>query len=363
MKVALIHDWLTGMRGGEKCLEVFCEMFSEAPIYTLVHQPGSVSEIIESHPIHTSFLQRLPMGKKRYQRYLPLFPAAIERFDMRPYDLVFSSSHAVAKGVITHPGTRQICYCHTPMRYIWHAYEQYFGGGKVRGLTSWMLPSAATYLRNWDVTSAARVDHFIANAHNVAKRIKHYYHRDASVVHPWADTEFYQVDGSQVREDFCLVISALVPYKRIDLAIKACRELNKRLIVIGSGVETSKLKKIAGPRVEFRGWVGQDELLALLQRTESLLFPGEEDFGIVPVEAMACGTPVVAYGRGGVLETIIDGQTGVYFAEQTVESLCEAIAKVPRMNLTAAAARARALDFSRESFRIKIGNEIAKVMG
>jgi len=362
MKVALIHDWLTGMRGGEKCLEVFCEMFPEAPIYTLVHRPGSVSKIIESHPIHTSFLQRMPMGKRKYQRYLPLFPAAIERFDMRPYDLVFSSSHAVAKGVVTHPGTVQICYCHTPMRYVWLAYEHYFGGGKVRPPASWLLPPVATYLRNWDVNSSARVNHFIANAHNVAKRIKHYYHRSASVVHPWADTEFYSLDSSIAREDFCLVISALVPYKQINLAIDACRELDKRLIVIGSGVESKRLKKSAGPKTEFRGWVSQDELLNMLRRAECLLFPGEEDFGIVPVEAMACGTPVVAFGQGGVLETVIDGETGIYFHEQTTESLIEAIKKVSQTRLTDERARSRAEEFSREIFRTKISAEIAKVM-
>jgi glycosyltransferase involved in cell wall biosynthesis len=362
MKVALIHDWLTGMRGGEKCLEVFCEMFPEAPIYTLVHRPGSVSGTIESHEIHTSFLQRMPRGSTKYQRYLPLFPAAIERFDMRGYDLIFSSSHAVAKGVVVHPGATQICYCHTPMRYVWLAYEQYFGGDKYGFPTSWMLPGVATYLRNWDVVTASRVDHFIANAHNVAKRIKRYYNRPAAVVHPWADTETYQPDPTVTREDFCLIISAMVPYKRLDLAVEACRKLDKRLVIIGTGVEEKRLRKLAGPKTEFRGWATEAELVDMLRRAESLLFPGEEDFGIVPVEAMACGTPVVAYGKGGVLETVIDGVTGIYFREQTVDSLADAIERVSKTEFRLDKFRSRAEEFSRERFRIQIGEQISAVM-
>ncbi|MCK4304223.1 MAG: glycosyltransferase [Candidatus Eisenbacteria sp.] len=362
MRVALVHDWLTGMRGGEKCLEVFCQLYPDAPIYTLVHRPGTVSEQIERHRIVTSFLQRAPFGKSRYQRYLPLFPAAIERFDLRGYDLVLSSSHAVAKGVVVHPGTQHVCYCHTPMRYVWLAYEQYFGSGRYRFPASWLLPSVATWLRMWDRTTAAGVDRFIANSQNVASRIRRYYGREAQVVHPWVDTGAFTPDASVEREDFYLVISALVPYKRLDLAIEAAREMGRELVVIGSGVERKRLERLAGSSARFSGWLPSEQLLNVLRRTRALLFPGEEDFGIVPLEAMACGTPVVAYGVGGALETVVDGQTGVFFRQQTAKSLVRALRRLDALDLSPAAARRRAEQFSRERFRTRIAEEIASVM-
>lgn len=362
MRVALVHDWLTGMRGGEKCLEAFCELYPEAPVYTLVHRPGSVSATIEAHPIHTSFIQRAPWGRSRYQRYLPLYPLAIERFDLRGYDLVLSSSHAVAKGVVVHPGTVHVCYCHTPMRYVWLAYEAYFGGGRYRFPVSWALGAAATALRTWDVVSAQRVDRFIANSHNVAARIARYYRRDSVVVHPPLDTGFFTPDPSVAREDFYLIVSALVPYKRIELALEAVRRRGARLVVIGSGVERRRLERLAPPGTVFRGWVGAEELLATLRRARALLFPGEEDFGIVPLEAMSCGTPVVAYGAGGVLETVTDGETGVFFHEATAEALGAALDRLERLGLSPDAGRRRALEFSRERFRERIAAEIAAAL-
>ncbi len=362
MKVALVHDWLTGMRGGEKCLEVFCDLYPDAPIYTLVHQPGKLSARIESHPIHTSFLQRVPFGRRHYQRYLALFPAAMERFDLRGFDLVLSSSHAVAKGVIIHPGTTHICYCHTPMRYVWLAYEHYFGGGRFRFPVSWILPFLATYLRTWDVASAGRVDHFIANSHNVAARIRRYYDRPAAVVHPWVDTESFVPHPAVPREDFYLVISALVPYKRVDLAVRAARELGRRLVVIGSGVERRRLQRLGGSQVEFCGWLPEEQLIDLLRSSRGLLFPGEEDFGIVPLEALACGTPVVAYGAGGALETVVDGESGVFFGEQTVASLVAGLRRLENLSLDPAVARQRAEQFSREHFRAAIAGQIAGVL-
>lgn len=362
MRVALVHDWLTGMRGGEKCLELFCGLYPEAPIYTLVHRIGSVSPAIESHPIHTSFLQRAPWGRSRYQRYLPLFPAAIERFDLRGYDLVLSSSHAVAKGVVTHPGTVHVCYCHTPMRYVWLAFEHYFGGGRYKFPSSWLLPSVATWLRTWDVATAQRVNHFIANSHNVAGRIRHYYAREASVVHPWVDLETYRPEPSVTREDYYLIISALVPYKRVDLAIEAARRMGKRLVIIGSGVERKRLEQRADGSVTFRGWLPTEGLVDAMRRAKALLFPGEEDFGIVPLEAMACGTPVVAYGAGGALETVVDGETGVFFTEQTVTALCTALEKLEDLPPVAAAARARAELFSAAQFKKRIADEIATAL-
>lgn len=363
MKVALVHDWLTGMRGGEKCLEVFCEIFPEAPIYTLVHRPGSVSRAIESHEIHTSFIQRAPWGRGHYQRYLPFYPIAIERFDMRGYDLVLSSSHAAAKGVVIHPHTRHLCYCHSPMRYVWLHHEQYFGGGRYRFPTSWLLAAASTWLRMWDVTSAQRVDRFAANSHNVAARIRRYYGREASVVHPWVDTAAFTPDAAATREDFYLIISALVPYKRIDLAIRAVQRLGRRLVIIGSGVERKRLERLAGKsRVSFEGWQSQARLVETLRRTRALLFPGEEDFGIVPLEAMACGTPVVAYGAGGALETVIDGETGVFFPRQDVDALVAALLRLDALDVPPAAARRRAELFSRERFRKEILEEIDLLM-
>ncbi len=359
MKVALIHDWLTGMRGGEKCLEAFCELFPGAPIYTLVHRPGSVSATIEAHPIHTSFIQRAPAGRAHYQRYLPLYPLAIERFDLRGYDLVLSSSHAVAKGVIVHPGTTHVCYCHTPMRYVWHAYEDYFGHGRYRFPLSWGLACAATWLRTWDVASAQRVDRFVANSANVAARIRRYYGRNASVVHPPLETDHFTPDASVAREDFYLIISALVPYKRLELAIEAARRLRRRLIVIGSGIERRRLERLAGSQVAFRGWLSDAELVDHLRRARALLFPGEEDFGIVPLEAMACGTPVVAYGAGGALETVVDGETGVFFAEATADALVAALERLERLELSPDAGRARALQFSRARFLERMREEIA----
>ncbi len=362
MRVALVHDWLTGMRGGEKCLEVFCELFPEAPIYTLVHRPGSVSPAIESHPIHTSFLQRAPFGRTRYQRYLPLFPAAIERFDLRGYDLVLSSSHAVAKGVVIHPGTVHVSYCHTPMRYVWQAFEDYFGGGRYGFPVSWLLPSVATWLRTWDVVSSVRVDHYIANSHNVASRIAHYYGREASVVHPWVDTRAFTPDPSVAREDFYVIISALVPYKRLDLAIAAAGRLGRRLVVIGTGVERRRLERLGGGRVTFLGWCDHATLLDALRRARALLFPGEEDFGIVPLEAMACGTPVVAYGAGGVTETVVEGETGVFFEPQEVASMAAALERLDGLDLRAEDARRRAEQFSRDRFRVRIGEEIERAL-
>jgi glycosyltransferase involved in cell wall biosynthesis len=362
VKVALIHDWLTGMRGGEKCLEAFCELFPEAPIYTLVHRPGSVSAPIEAHPIRTSFIQRAPAGRARYQRYLPLFPLAIERFDLRGYDLVLSSSHAVAKGVIVHPGTTHVCYCHTPMRYVWHAYEDYFGRGRYRFPVSWGLACAATWLRTWDVASALRVDHFVANSENVAARIRRYYGRAASVVHPPLDTDRFTPDPAVAREDFYLIISALVPYKRLELAIEAARRLRRRLVVIGSGVERRRLERLGRGQVEFLGWLPDAALVDHLRRARALLFPGEEDFGIVPLEAMACGTPVVAYAAGGALETVIDAETGVFFEEPTADALVAALERLDRLALPPGAGRARALQFSRARFLARMREEIATAL-
>jgi glycosyltransferase involved in cell wall biosynthesis len=353
VRVALVHDWLTGMRGGEKVLEAFCERFPDAPVYTIVHRPGSVSRAIESHPIHTSFVQRLPLGVRSYQRYLPFLPAAIERFDLRGYDLVLSTSHCVAKGARVHPGSLHLCYCHTPMRYVWAAYEEYFGDDRLPAPASWLMPLVATYLRTWDVASCTRVDSFGANSAHVAARIRRWYGREARVIHPWVDTELFRAPA-RAGGQYDLILSALVPYKRIDVALQAYQGRNEELIVAGSGVERDRLIRSAPGNVRFLGWLGPDETVRLVQGCRALIFPGEEDFGIVPVEAMACGKPVVALRRGGALETVVEGTTGVFFDEITPRAIRDAIDRVAATSWEPAAIRQHALRFGRERFEREI---------
>lgn len=350
MRVALVHDWLTGMRGGEKVLEALCERFPEAPVYTIVHRTGSVSASIESHPIHTSFVQRLPGGASSYQRYLPILPAAIERFDLRGYDLVVSTSHCVAKGARVHPGTLHLCYCHTPMRYVWPAYEEYFGEGKLGAPASWAMPLLASWLRTWDVASLPRVDSFAANSAHVAMRIRRWYGRDARVIHPWVDTELFRPPVGRAGDPYDLILSALVPYKRIDVAIEAYRGRAEQLVIAGTGVERDRLMRSAPPNVRFLGWLPAEETVRLVQGCRFLLFPGEEDFGIVPVEAMACGKPVIALARGGALETVRHGETGIFFPEPTSTALADAVDRARGVRWNEAAIRLHAEGFGRKRF-------------
>lgn len=333
-QIALVHDWLTGMRGGEKCLESLATAFPDAPLYTLLHRRGSVSAIIEDRPIHTSMLQRLP-GVQRYYRYLlPLMPRAVERLRL-PSDIqaVVSFSHAVAGRVIPPPGVPHICYCFSPMRYAWHMREAYFG--QRRGLRR-LNPLAAirdgllNRIREWDRAASDRVTHFVAISQTVADRIADCYGRTSTIIYPPVDTDFYQPDDVP-RVPFYLVVSALVPYKRIDLAIEACRRLDRKLVVIGTGPEANRLKKLArGTKVQFLGWQSNEVIRQYLQCCQALLFPGCEDFGIVPLEAQACGAPVIAYAAGGATETVLPATeeapgTGRFFAEQTPESLMAAM--------------------------------------
>lgn len=358
MRVALVQDWLTGMRGGEKVFEAFCRRFPAADVFTLVHVPGSVSAEIESHPIHTSFIQGLPGAARGYQRYLALFPAAIERFDFRGYDLILSSSHCVAKGAIPHPGTRHLSYCHTPMRYVWSSYEEYFGGGRVRGLAKRILPFLASYLRQWDCVSTPRVDSFAANSAHVAGRIERYWGRRARVIHPWVDVDYYTPEGE--REDFYLVVTALVPYKRVDLIIEAARRRNLEVVVVGDGVERRRLSHQAPPSVRFVGWLEAPELRSYYRRARALLFPGEEDFGIVPVEAQATGCPVVGLGRGGLLETVRAGSSGVFFPEPTVDALLAGLERFEALRFDPAAIRDGVLEFGPARFERQVDAWLAE---
>ena len=351
-KVALVHDWLVGMRGGEKVLEVLCELFPRAVLFTLAHRPGSVSPVIDEMDIRTSFIEYLPGGLKHYQYYLLLYPSAIRSFDLRPYDLVISSSHAAAKGVRVRHDALHICYCHTPMRYIWDQYEQYFGPGRSSLPVRVGMKFFREYLRRWDVATARKVDYFIANSKYVGDRIRRIYDRSSVVIFPPVDVNAFRcADGNQ---GYFLVVSALVPYKRIDIAVKAFTTLGIPLVIAGSGSEEAKLKRLAGSNIRFTGYVPDAEIHSLYEGCRALVFPGEEDFGIVPVEAMSCGKPVLAYGRGGACETVVAGKTGLFFSEQSPESLAGAVADFERREFNAEAIRAHAMQFSRERFRQQI---------
>ena len=358
MKVALVHDWLTGMRGGERCLEVFCELFPDAPIYTLLHTPGSVSPTIERRTIHPSFIQRLPDAERRYRQYLPLFPAAIRRFDVAGYDLVLSSSHAVAKSVRVPPGALHVCYCFTPMRYVWDLYDDYFGRG-AGWATSLLMPPVAAALRRWDRRTAAGVHRFVAISRFIADRIRRAYGRDADVIYPPVDVSRFRIEESP--GDYYLVVSALTPYKRVDLAVKAAGRLGRRLLVVGTGPEERRLRALAGPTVELLGWRDDAEIAALYAGCRALIFPTLEDFGITPLEAMAAGRPVIALGQGGALETVVapggaEPPTGLFFGSQTVDALVEAIRRFEsgRHRFAPKELRLRAEAFDRGLFKERV---------
>ncbi len=358
-RVALVHDWLTGMRGGEKVLEAIARSFPGAPIFTLFHFPGTVGGALEERPIHTSFLQRAPGIRRYYRHYLPLFPAAVEDLDLTGFDLVISSSHCVAKGVVPPPGSHHICYCHTPMRYAWDQERAYFPCR--RGVTARLRGLALTALRAWDVTASRRVDHFLANSHFVAERIRRYYGRPADVLHPPVDVDFFtprltEEDAPESARDYALVVCALAPYKRLDLALGACRKAAVELRIVGTGPEEKALRKQArnsGSPVHFLGRVSGEALRDLYRDALCLLQPGVEDFGIAPVEALACGTPVVATGRGGVLDIVEDGQHGHLVPDQpekgddtAVRNLAEAIDKTRQTRFNSLDLRCRAETFA-----------------
>jgi glycosyltransferase involved in cell wall biosynthesis len=354
MRVAIVHDWLNGMRGGEKVLEALLELFPESTIYTLFHECGRVSPFIESHRIVTSWLNRIPGVYRHYRNLLPLFPAAMESFDVTGYDLVISSSHAVAKGV--NPGNApHICYCHTPMRYVWDAEDDY----AFDPLKRLVMRSVRPRLQRWDCQASKRVSHFIANSRFVRERIRAYYGRDAEVIPPPVDTQFFTGPAGARREDFYVAAGALVPYKRFDLAIEAFNKLGRRLVIAGSGPELKKLRSLAGSNIDVRGWVTNEELRRLFRSARGLVFAAREDFGMVAVEAQACGCPVIAFGAGGSSETVQDGMNGILFAEQHAEDIVRAVQRFETMAWPVEQVRRQVETFSREAFQTKIRTFIA----
>lgn len=367
MKVALVHDWLNGMRGGEKVFEVLCELFPDADVHTLFYEPSKVSPTIRAMRVRESPAARwIPGARRRYRYLLPILPNLAEALPIRGYDLVLSTSHCVVKGIRPEPaGTPHLCYCFTPMRYIWEMYDDYFARSK--GLASRVMPFVRPHLQRWDVASADRVTHYLTSSQYVRERIRRHYGRDALVVAPPVDFDrFASVERRP--GDYFLVLSALEPYKRIDLAVEAFGRLGLPLKVAGSGSQADRLRQTAAPNVEFLGWTPDERLPELYAGARALVFPADEDFGIVPLEAAAAGCPTIAYGHGGSLETVRNGSdgsapTGLFFPEQTVDSVMEAVRAFlqaeERGRFPAESLRAWARGFDRPVFKQKMSDAIA----
>jgi glycosyltransferase involved in cell wall biosynthesis len=364
LRIALVHDWLTGMRGGEKCLEVLCQAFPRATLYTLIHRRGSVSPTIESMAIHTSLLQRVPGVFRHYRHLLPVMPLATRGWRVKNVDLVVSLSHCVAKAVMVPAGVPHVCYCFTPMRYAWQGRDTYLEAWSGRPLRRSVARLLLGQLRQWDRTTASRVTHFVAISHTVRQRVADCYGRESRVIQPPVNVAFYTPGSDHLpRDGAYLVVSALVPYKRIDQAVSACSLSGRRLIVIGEGPERARLEASAGPTVQFLGWQPDEVIRNHYRRCRALLFPGEEDFGIVPVEALACGAPVIALGRGGAAETI-DDTVGRTYDEPTAEALLAAIDgwEAEGCSHDASHARRRSEAFAVPLFRKRLLEFLAEVV-
>ncbi len=362
-RVALVHDWLTGMRGGEKVLDVLCELHPDADLFTLVHVPGRTAPSIERLKPRASFLSRVPGASRWYRHFLPAYPLAVELFDLDDYDLVVSTSHCAAKSVVPTGRARHVCYCHTPMRYVWDQRDAYFGPERIGTVPSALLRPILAWLARWDASTAGRVDRYLANSEYVARRISRYYNRRARVVHPPVDTDFYRPDGRPPGAS-ALVVSALVPYKRIEVAIEACRRAGVPLRIVGQGPDLERLQRQAaeGAEVEFLGSIGDEDLLEQYRQAGVVLLPGEEDFGIVPVEAQACGRPVVALASGGALETVVDGVTGVLVTGDGADAFAEGVRRALSAGFDPAALRRQAERFDRATFAARLSSEIDDIL-
>ena len=349
------------MRGGEKVLLSIAKLFPDAPIFTLLHLRGTVAPELEAREIHTTFVQKLPDLARRYRHYLPLFPAAARSIDLSGFDLVVSSSHCVVKSVRVRPDALHLCYCHTPMRYVWDRYDDYFGPGRVGWPASWLIPGIAAWLRHWDAATAGRVSRYAANSAYVAGRIERYYERDAQVIPPPADTDFFTPDATAGRE-YDLVVSALAPYKRIDLILEAYRGTGRRLLIVGTGPDAERLRRLAPPETTFLGGVDDTELRRLYRGCRVVVNAAVEDFGIVPVEAAACGRPAIVFGEGGAPETVIEGQTGIIFKEATPEALRAALNSLDSVRFQDEKLREWAEAHSREVFEARLGEWIESAL-
>ncbi|MPY87179.1 MAG: glycosyltransferase [Luteitalea sp.] len=348
LRVAIVHDWLTGTRGGERLLEAIVQLFPRASLFALVHARGSISPTIERLVPHTSAVQWLPRATRWYRHYLPLFPWAVEQWDLDNFDLVVSSSHCAAKSAVAPGRTRHLCYCHTPVRYAWDQFDAYFDHGRTGAAAPLFRFALASFAR-WDRGTSGRPDRYVANSQYVARRIGRYYNRRAAVVHPPVDTGFFQPDG-RAPETFYLVVSALVPYKRVEVAIEACRRAGRPLKIVGEGPERPRLQALAHKGVEFVGSVSDEEVRDLYRRTRAVLLPGEEDFGLVPLEAQACGRAVVALGRGGACESVVPEVTGVLTDDPTVDGFTAGLARFEAQRFAPEAIRRHAERFSLSRF-------------
>lgn len=350
-KIALVHDYFIQMGGAERVAIAMHDSFPTAPIFTTVALQHRLPKEMRAADIRTSLMQRLPGIEQRFRQYFMLYPLAIERFDLTPYDLIFSSSSGYAKGVRRRKDAIHVCYCHTPMRWVWR-YEDYVARERFNGITRSALPLCMWGLRKWDLRAARRPDFYIANSQTVAARIREVYGRDAAVIPPPIDVERFHV--SDEVDDYYLVLSRLVPYKRIDLAIEACKKLNRRLVIIGDGPDRARLESMAGPRTEFLGRQSDQQVNRYASRCQALLFPGEEDFGMVPLEVNASGRPVIAFRAGGAVETVVDGVTGVFFEKPRVASLMSAIEDFESRSWRSSVLREHAEKFDNKVFAYRV---------
>jgi glycosyltransferase involved in cell wall biosynthesis len=363
MKVVIAHDWLTGFRGGERVLEIFCEMFPDAPLYTLIHVPGSVPKIIENRKIKTSFLNVIPGISKHYRKFLPLFPLAARSLRItEDVDLVLSSSHCVIKGLTKPKELKHISYIYSPMRYLYDQYDSYFGIDSP-WYQRWGMKLFRRYLTRWDINSNKNVDNFIAISEFVQSRIQDYYGRDSEIVYPFVDLKDFASleDKNYQREDYYLMVSAFAPNKKVDLAVRTFNKIGKKLKIIGGGQDEDRLRSMANENIEFLGTANRDIVVESFAKARAFIFPGVEDFGITPLESLASGTPVIAYKKGGVLETLND-DVAYFFEEQSVECLSQAIYKFEEKEYDVDKLRARAKSFSKERFKDELMKKIKELM-
>jgi glycosyltransferase involved in cell wall biosynthesis len=357
VKVALVCSWLNQYGGAERVLEVLHDMYPNAPIYTSMYEPKAMPAFYRSWDIRTSFMQRLPLVKQKHQAFVSLYPYAFEQFDLTEYDVVISNSSAFAHGVITRPETCHVCYCLTPARFIWN-YHEYVKREHLSRIVRTVVPMALTSLRTWDAQAADRVDYFVAISRAVADRINKYYRRDSEIIYPPVDTTMYT--PSEEVEDYFLIVSRLIPYKRIDLAVRAFNELGLPLKIVGGGRDAEALQRIAKPNVQFLGRVPDDEVKRLYARCRAFIFPGEEDFGLTPLEAQAAGRPAIAYAGGGALDTIIEGETGAFFREPTAKSLAETVRNFDHTKFDSVRIRQHALKFDTEVFKKQLAEFVER---